>query len=460
MNEHPQHEFDDELLSAYLDNELSNDERARVESHLASDPAARHLLEQLRNVSQSVRELPVHSAADGLHDSILNRIEAIRTPPPLAPHSSLLAPRTWFWASCAVAAALLIMFLQPGSESETDVAMVAKTEPQASEPLANKDTLLADATPSQVSRQRSLSEPASPSPPSDWSLQRPVSGTEQQTTASAPPAPNDFVIVHIAATRHAIQNNSFENLLRTNGVAFETVTRDSHLSAEAKPKRFSEKSLPATSDGRGLSVDQSSPVETSQPTDENSGEAPIAQESHQAEVIFVEAPRDTLESFLTSLNHDATNYAGIAVEAPSSRNEATLSFDAEQKPAFNFSKFNRGNVPRIAPNAPAPDYYRFFAQEANTASQDSGAPLGDLSGMKLGTAKRLQDNPTAPPPAPHLPAPLSRQGGLGEGVSTKAESPSALQQPTTAPNDDRIQVLFVIQPTDTPAPTLKAKNPR
>jgi anti-sigma factor RsiW len=48
------YDLDDELLSAYIDNELSAEERAAVEARLASDPAAQQLLHELRSVSQSV----------------------------------------------------------------------------------------------------------------------------------------------------------------------------------------------------------------------------------------------------------------------------------------------------------------------------------------------------------------------------------------------------------------------
>ena len=58
MNMNDALEFDDELLSAYLDGELSAEERARVEAHLAADPQARKLFDELRGVSLAMRELP------------------------------------------------------------------------------------------------------------------------------------------------------------------------------------------------------------------------------------------------------------------------------------------------------------------------------------------------------------------------------------------------------------------
>jgi anti-sigma factor RsiW len=42
------HEFDDELLSAYLDNEVTAAERALVEERLRTDERARQVLDDLR----------------------------------------------------------------------------------------------------------------------------------------------------------------------------------------------------------------------------------------------------------------------------------------------------------------------------------------------------------------------------------------------------------------------------
>jgi len=47
----------DELLSGYLDEQLSEAERAQVESALSSDPAARQRLDELRQLSVQLREL-------------------------------------------------------------------------------------------------------------------------------------------------------------------------------------------------------------------------------------------------------------------------------------------------------------------------------------------------------------------------------------------------------------------
>ena len=67
------YELDDELLSAYLDGELSADERAAVEARLATDPAAQQLLHELRSVSQSVQALPTESLGRDLSEEIIRR---------------------------------------------------------------------------------------------------------------------------------------------------------------------------------------------------------------------------------------------------------------------------------------------------------------------------------------------------------------------------------------------------
>ena len=67
--------FDDELLSAYLDDELTPEERARVEERLAADPAARQLLDELRAVSRAMKDLPPATLGADLRETVLRRAE-------------------------------------------------------------------------------------------------------------------------------------------------------------------------------------------------------------------------------------------------------------------------------------------------------------------------------------------------------------------------------------------------
>ncbi|HEY3391939.1 MAG TPA: hypothetical protein VGK58_04490 [Lacipirellulaceae bacterium] len=137
-----QSELDDELVSAYLDEELSPEDRAAVEARLAADPAAQQLLHQLRAVCEAVQALPQEVVGHDMRDSILHQANAVRqtaaaarlqdadehadvsngqTSTALDDGPKLTIGRTrrgWVWASLAIAAALLIMAF--GREAERD----------------------------------------------------------------------------------------------------------------------------------------------------------------------------------------------------------------------------------------------------------------------------------------------------------------------------------------------------
>jgi anti-sigma factor RsiW len=66
---------DDELLSAYLDGELSEDERARVEQLLAEQPEARQLLDELRALSGGFEALPRHRLEADFASRVLRAAE-------------------------------------------------------------------------------------------------------------------------------------------------------------------------------------------------------------------------------------------------------------------------------------------------------------------------------------------------------------------------------------------------
>jgi len=156
-------EFHDELLSAYLDGELSAAERARVEQRLAVDPIARQMLDDLRSVSQAVQGLPVEKVGDDLRPAILQRAqEALiasreqqaataiallatstangkehSAPVSSAGSSSKLqlpelsigrTRRGWVWAAAAVAAAVVIMVVQRGEERDGELPSLAKRD--------------------------------------------------------------------------------------------------------------------------------------------------------------------------------------------------------------------------------------------------------------------------------------------------------------------------------------------
>jgi negative regulator of sigma E activity len=130
MNELPQNE----LLSAYLDGELTADERARVEQLLAADPAARRVVDEFRAVRGRLQALPKHTVGEDLSERVLRAAERrmlgqtaaptgeVETPAPpeLRPWRSLarrfLTRRSLAWAAAAAAVALVLVFDDVGQQ--------------------------------------------------------------------------------------------------------------------------------------------------------------------------------------------------------------------------------------------------------------------------------------------------------------------------------------------------------
>jgi len=103
MAEEPSNERE-EQLSAYLDGELSDEERAEVEAYLASNEQARQRLAELRRMSALLQKLPRRRAPSDLLDSITTQLErrellAGTLPPDMPP--STLSRRIGRWVASA-----------------------------------------------------------------------------------------------------------------------------------------------------------------------------------------------------------------------------------------------------------------------------------------------------------------------------------------------------------------------
>ncbi|MGH7136318.1 MAG: anti-sigma factor family protein, partial [Pirellulales bacterium] len=152
-------DFDEELLSAYLDGELPVDERLRVERWLAEQPDSRQLLEELRSIKNSLERLPRDrlphdfaehvlrqaerevltsrddsaSTADGgrgfgslLKVDLAGPVDDQQTADRLAGLSWQRLRRPVLWASLTLAAGVLFMFLdreRPRPLAQRQVAM-------------------------------------------------------------------------------------------------------------------------------------------------------------------------------------------------------------------------------------------------------------------------------------------------------------------------------------------------
>lgn len=147
MNDVP----DNELLSAYLDGEVTAEQQAEVERLLAENPASQQLLDDLRALSSTLQEMPRYAAPDDLSQQVLKRAERkilTEAPPPAAAIEParpilrrLMNPRVWSYPALVVAVALIFMVFRDPPEDESVLHTVAggidATEDSAAAPAFN-----------------------------------------------------------------------------------------------------------------------------------------------------------------------------------------------------------------------------------------------------------------------------------------------------------------------------------
>jgi hypothetical protein len=124
--------MDDELLSAFVDGELSDAELAAVETRLRDDPRARELVAELRAVSETLRSLPRHKLGADLREAVLQQAVTHREPVP-ADSGSV---RRWAWAALAVAAAVLLtVYLPDAGKEKQQLAQAEAKKREVAPPL-------------------------------------------------------------------------------------------------------------------------------------------------------------------------------------------------------------------------------------------------------------------------------------------------------------------------------------
>jgi anti-sigma factor RsiW len=134
-NPHNNDDFDDELLSAYVDDELTPAERQAVEQRLRTDAGARKLVDELRELSGVIRALPRQATPPRLRDQVLAEVDAADN----AHEGPISIPinrwegyrRGMAWSALAIAATLMLMFTQP-ADDEGELAD-ATAKPEAAE---------------------------------------------------------------------------------------------------------------------------------------------------------------------------------------------------------------------------------------------------------------------------------------------------------------------------------------
>jgi anti-sigma factor RsiW len=130
----PRDELPEELLSAYVDGELTVDERAAVDARLAASQDWSQLLVEITEVRAAVRSLPVPLAPPGFWESVL-------LDDPVTTRSRLRVPRGLRWvAGSAAAAVVAVAFVVP-SHHTTTPRVATMVDAHASRSSLNQDPI-------------------------------------------------------------------------------------------------------------------------------------------------------------------------------------------------------------------------------------------------------------------------------------------------------------------------------
>ena len=453
MSDSPlQHDIDDELLSAYLDEELAADDRALMEARLAADPAARQLLDELRHVAQAVRGLPQETLRHDLRDSILRRATEEKSltqrpksddaPAPLPKFTIGRTRRAWIWAALAVAAGLLIMFVERNpleDENRRPIALrrherpslTAATEsaqPAPAQP-AVRDMAEADTT-----RVPTAGGGAASTARADATEELPVMPPSQPAGQFDDDQP---VVVHVVAKREAIENRAFDQLLLSNGIAVEAA-----LPAEGAVASDDRYRMLAAS-GRATERD------AAQPADEDA----------EVDVVLVEAPPTKIISCLADLNQDYANYLSVSVDDSSSADKAPAPAAAQaKKMGMDLGKYNRGVVSQQQKDFFSRNKARYYQQSPEGAHSGAGSG-GAIELAEPIEQKELQHQRLAG-------GNYAKQGRAQRVVVSKTEDPQTDElrrlgrqlKESSKSDTENLQVFFVLAPSEEPAASPPAEN--
>jgi hypothetical protein len=244
MNDVPR----DELISALVDGELTDDERRQAEAYLADDPACRQLYEELLLVRAAVAGLTRYKLDRDMSRRVLRRAErkmllggAMLQPDDegdsafddSAATAEAVWKRDWrtvLWPALAVAAALLLMFFSPSIWS-----------PPADQRLADQGSIAqkAPATGQRPGTAQAKADPPTPSlkqggeasvrvAPSATVDARAASSLEDKpaasqssatsTLAAAPPSDHEFLVLTADVAPDSLRQSVFHELLTVNAI--------------------------------------------------------------------------------------------------------------------------------------------------------------------------------------------------------------------------------------------------
>lgn len=343
----------DELLSAYIDGELTEAERAQVEAWLADDPRARSLLEELQGVSAAVKSLPKATLATDLSETILAKVasgtnasdantrDAGLTLPDRDPQRRFTGRGLW-WSAAAIAAAIAVALFAP-PQAPQDQAPVARqgaevkragelSAPADPAPPAGRADLAHDhvdfgateatttASPSDNAPLVARSDPTPPPPASISDAPAGVAGEESVRTMRAPEptseapssrAATQYLVVWVDVPAQALERRAIDQVFTSNNIAVEAESDTWQEAAE--PVRQHVASRVASSRAQlGFARSGASGIESA--TVDTPFEA-ATQIADQGEAILVEATWEQVNETLKQLQADSQNFGNVTIES-------------------------------------------------------------------------------------------------------------------------------------------------
>lgn len=205
--------LNDELLSAYLDDEVTDGERAQVEQALADSPDTRTRLESLKQVQARIQSIPSLALPADFHERVVREAEQRAAQVARAAPAKRLKRVAAIGAT--VAAALVIALV------------IAMNQPKSAI----------------VENQGSPDDPGGTVDPAPRDVvEQPLPGDEVMVAAPARPQPQMIMVLDLAITKQAQKADVFGKTLNAAGIAFdptkEGVVLDEKLRKSLLATRF------------------------------------------------------------------------------------------------------------------------------------------------------------------------------------------------------------------------------
>ncbi len=429
----------DELLSAYVDGELTDQELAEVEQRLATDPQAQQLVDEIRALSQRVQSLPRQSISEDLRAAIMRRAEREMLlgdqPQKSLPQTVTRNHRRWVWAALALAATLMLSLVLPNAQQEEEPLARVEQVPEVPEPTATEaadEAVSAEPESMILARDESLSEPSTDKPQGESSVAdlqvaealaaNPASESSGARQAdmlakSAPPQPS------FSAARSRAPLSAGGGVGGTEADELSQLTCEVHITlgdgqnSIEQVDRFMLQNGISLAEAKGVSegiddrdvvggeLSSREQVRDANETDVAEDEADVAEDFEEfAKLILVEAPLENIERTLQACNVDEFHCQTIRVV------EETQ--------------------PPTTPVARLRQWERNFEQPAEDKLTENEAAQADAAGFELRRGAR---------PAGQL----ERRSASNLGRS--ARTLSSRDAPSAQPNASDVRVLFVLQ---------------